>query len=268
MENKTFVADDAGLVRLVGAQPERVVLMVSPCRSGSTAMLRVFGYSGYTAVFQPIKNALRWQNLETSAPWEMPAVRSVFIKETFGPYHQFEVLFDPVQVLLEAGVDPARLRLVVLLREPADVWASWQAVWGGLARISMLEQAYAACEAAVASARVAGVGLDTLSFEACCADPRREVGRLFDAMGQTLTDHAVAHWDALPRFAQDGSGVVIPQEPERYVVPHAHAAAVQSAAYGQVRRVQASARDQAAIRDTVIPVRHANLSGLTAKERA
>lgn len=68
-------------------------------------MLRVFGYDGFAAFYQPIRNALRWRLLGAHRPWQPPCVASpIFIKETFGPFHSAEVSFDPLAQLIGAGV--------------------------------------------------------------------------------------------------------------------------------------------------------------------
>lgn len=104
-----------------------IIVAVGPCRSGTTAQLRVFAQASVDAYYQPIKAILR--DLEHGKESSFTIPRStLFIKETVGPYTQDESTLDPVQILLEAGVPKERLHVVAMMREPLATIASWMRV--------------------------------------------------------------------------------------------------------------------------------------------
>lgn len=233
MENKAIFLPTAGMVATWTVQPETATLMISPCRSGSTAMLRVFGHGGAAAYFQPIKNAYRWAQMGEYRPWTPPTDgKPLFVKETFGPYQRFETGFDPLQDLTSAGLELARLRLVVLLRDPGMVWASWRSVWPKSARLDLLAQAYRACLTCVASARQLGVPVAQLGYEASANDPTAALGPLFAAMGLGPVEAALQDWPKRAGFGAAGSGVVLPQEPADYITQGAHDPVIQAVGFG------------------------------------
>jgi len=83
------------LINSIQIDPDKVspiILSVSPCRSGSTVLLRVFGSSGIQAHYQPIKNTLRWLVQAQEFQWTLPYIpnQKIFIKETLGPFLNIE----------------------------------------------------------------------------------------------------------------------------------------------------------------------------------
>ena len=75
-----------------------LILSVSPCRSGTTVMLRVLGAMGVESYFQPLKNVLRWRLEGEIRPWRLAAGanRTVYLNETLGPYTFAEATFNPL----------------------------------------------------------------------------------------------------------------------------------------------------------------------------
>jgi len=240
------------------------MLMISPCRSGSTVMLRVFGYGGAAAYFQPIKNALRWGHLGENRPWIPPNDGGpVFIKETFGPFHRFETAFDPVQELIISGLAPDRLRLVVLLRDPGMVWVSWRTVWPQSARMELLAQSYRACLSCVATARQSGIPVVQLKYEASARDPGQTLSPLFSEMGLGQAEKALRDWPIRPAFGAAGSGVFLPKEPADYITQGAHDLVIQAAAFGKLPpRATPTAEELEQIARSSILQNHAAMSAL------
>src|SRR5438270_13871686 len=80
-----------------------IVLAIAPCRSGTTASLRVYAESGILAYSQPIKGILR--HLAKGKPagrlctWRIPAEDYLYIKETSGPFNEQESTLDPLRVI-------------------------------------------------------------------------------------------------------------------------------------------------------------------------
>ena len=113
------------------ADDSRIILSISPCRSGSTVILRAFGALGIESHLQPLKNLLRWRTLGKKHCWQPrdDALKPIYIKETLGPFTEAEARFDPLSLLLDAGISAERVTLLVLGRLPLESWASWQMWW-------------------------------------------------------------------------------------------------------------------------------------------
>ena len=264
MENKAITQPETGLIERWRVQPSTVVLMISPCRSGSTVMLRIFGYSGFAAFFQPIKNALRWRYLGQDRPWRAPeTAKPIFVKETFGPFDEIEARFNPLRELIKAGVAADRLKLVVLLREPSLVWSSWRSLWGDRTRVEVLAEAYHACLGTVGSARALGVEVETLDYAACCANPQAILGSMLDRFGYALPPDAVSGWENRPGYGAPGSGVHLPFEPEPYITHGAHDPIIASRAFGPVPpRAHPTQADLETIAGTDVEASHARLAAI------
>lgn len=216
-----FSSKLAECIRFSGARP-RIVLLVAPCRSGTTAFSRAVAYTGQTVVYQKIKEALRLVLVEEmaeqlteeekatfrvdSTPAEslfLPtapkpddsSVPTLFLKETFGGGHPLESYFDPLTVLLKAGWTKDNLVVITMVREPLPAFASWVEHWGtaatsghGGASHARLASNFAAAMSAVANTRAvakgAGVPLVPLVYEAFARAPPAEVmGEVLAASG-------------------------------------------------------------------------------------
>ncbi|AVL51720.1 sulfotransferase family protein [Roseobacter denitrificans] len=207
------------------ATPERVLLLVCPCRSGSTILLRAFGHAGLPAYFQPIKNACRWRYEGQEHPWSPPVCskdHAIFMKETFGPFHLEETTYDPLSELLATNLSADRIALVVLLRDPAAVWASWRYYWAQRTSYEVFAQAWAACQRSVQRASMARVPAYALSYDDLCRNPAFELSALFAAIGREFPSDALKGWDRKPGFGAAGSGVMLPNEPQAFLTPKAH----------------------------------------------
>ena len=68
-------------------------------------LLRVFGAAGIQAHYQELKNIFRWRMQAEEFSWDFPNRNGiVYLKETLGPYTLAEARFNPLDVLLQAGV--------------------------------------------------------------------------------------------------------------------------------------------------------------------
>jgi hypothetical protein len=106
--------------------PENGVIILSSCRSGSTALLNAFYLGGWDVSYQPIKTALRRQAANDPSPVVVESTGpNLAIKEAFGPFLSIETDYDPVAVLKQAGFSPRKLHLIFLLRRPEDCLRSW-----------------------------------------------------------------------------------------------------------------------------------------------
>lgn len=103
-----------------------IILAVAPCRSGTTAQLRVFAQNGIPAIYQPIKAILRGIMAGEKNYFVIPTdTDRLFIKETLGPYTKGESTINPLEVLLEAGVSTKKISIITMMREPLSDVSSW-----------------------------------------------------------------------------------------------------------------------------------------------
>lgn len=223
-----------------------IVLGVSPCRSGTTILLRVFGAAGVPAYFQPFKNILRWQLQDLDSPaWVAPQApeRAVFIKETLGPYTAAESGFDPLAPLLAAGYPPHRLHVMIVGRSPLTTWTSWAAWWQGRTSVELLALAYETTERVRLQALAMGIPVTTFVYEVLRDNTPPEVIRpLFARLGLAYTPLAVGGWEGLPALGAPGSNVILPEEPPVFVTPHIHTQVERSVRLAYSWRVENLAR--------------------------
>ncbi len=165
------------------AIPE-IILSISPCRSGTTALLRVFGSAGLESHYQPLKNILRWRMQGEEMRWGLPRAARLYLKETLGPYTLQEAQFDPLAALLQAGVPAGRLRVFVAGRVPLNCWASWTGWWGGRTCVEIFIEAYRTTEMIRRRALALGIPATVFAYEAI-RDNGGElaISRLFARLG-------------------------------------------------------------------------------------
>lgn len=221
--------ETGGLVSCEFKQWPPVTLAVSPCRSGSTVLLRLMGYAGIQSFFQPIKNALRWRLQGMERPWVVPHdVGPIFLKETFGPFLNEEVSFDPVADLLAAGLPADRLQVLIIRRNPCDVWSSWCTYWRDRTTIDLLAASYRACERTFETAQGVGIRVFGCEYDALMANGRTQFQRLFDRLGYAFSPDLLSGWDRHPAYGAPGSCIVHPEEPDAFVTPGVHDQALAS----------------------------------------
>lgn len=128
-------------------------VLISPCRSGSTAFMRSMAQSPHThCFFQPIKEGVRehrgpdYSIFDGShkAFAEHPG-KIFFIKETFGHAFQEECCFDAFPDL--DAIE--RSQPIFLLRDPVGTWSSWKKLkaagkkgWEGVCDFNLFKMAY------------------------------------------------------------------------------------------------------------------------------
>lgn len=107
---------------------DKVILIYSPCRSGSTPLLNALSMlDDQEGFYQPIKAALRRSIAKQEEPVIIDAqAPTIIIKETLGPYFREEVDYDPISVLIENGIPPSALHIIALFRQPEACLFSWQ----------------------------------------------------------------------------------------------------------------------------------------------
>jgi hypothetical protein len=201
-------------------------------RVGSTALSNLFGMTGMPSYYQPLKAILRDAMVgRPLTPWIVPSAMDepdVFSKETIGPYVLAESMFNPLQLLIEAGYPRHRLHLIMLDREPASSLASWLDKLISRAPESTLVQHYVV--AALSAARVAsyakqqGVPVTHYVYEVS-KDAVSSVRVLFDRLGlsSSFTENAVTSWRGSGQAQADNARVIFPSnEATIYKVPNLH----------------------------------------------
>lgn len=98
-----------------------ILLLVGPSRSGTSAFCQLFSQL-VSAYYQPVKSILR----NGGPNFSLDEGGKIFIKETIGPWRTEECEFDPLALLLAAGVPREKIRLAVILRDPVDTFSSWK----------------------------------------------------------------------------------------------------------------------------------------------
>ena len=215
-------------------------------RVGSTALSNLFGMTGMPSYYQPLKAMLRDAMVgQALTPWVMPSAADqpcIFSKETIGPYVVAESLFNPLQLLIEAGYPRHRLRLIALDREPASALASWLDKLISRAPADTLLAHYVL--AALSAARVAdyakqqGVSVTHYVYEAS-KEPLSSVRVLFDRIGLSgsFTANAVTSWREPGQAQMNNACVIFPSEAAVYKVPNLHTS---DSAYRYQRRATLS----------------------------
>lgn len=104
-----------------------LVLVVGPCRSGTTFVFNALSHSDFVGFFQPLKHQIRCALSGTSSETRLEryAGRRVVVKEAFGPYCLEEADYDPVRKAIDI-FQAEKVLLVLVLRSPVQCLASWE----------------------------------------------------------------------------------------------------------------------------------------------
>ncbi len=215
--------------RVCVADPDevaRMILAVSPCRSGSTALLKVFGAVGIESHYQQLKNVLRWRLQGGDVTWHVPSRRGlIFLKETLGPYTAAEASLNPLDILLRAGYPAGKLHLVIVGRAPLSMWASWHEWWGRRTGLDRMILAFEATDAVAKRASAVQIPTTTYVYEALRDnEPEVVMKRLFARLDLPFAPAAVRGWPPLEALDAPGSNIVLPDEPPIFMrfVPGIH----------------------------------------------
>lgn len=215
-------------------------------RVGSTALSNLFGMTGMPSYYQPLKAILRDALVgQPLTPWVVPSASDapdIFSKETIGPYVLAESLFNPLQLLIEAGYPRHRLHLIALEREPASALASWLDKLISRAPETTLLQHYVI--AALSAARITdyarreGVAVTHYVYEVS-KEATSSVRVLFDRLGlsSSFTEKVVTSWREPGQVQANNARVIFPSEATIYKVPNLHTS---DSAYRYQRRATAS----------------------------
>ncbi|SDU58475.1 hypothetical protein [Desulfobacula phenolica] len=223
--------DVIDLINLNLSSFSRIILAISTVRSGSTALMRVFAAVGIPSYFQEIKNTLRWKMIGINHPCTLPQIpcKDLFLKETLGPYTQTECTFNPLEILLKAGLPKDRIHLVIIGRDPLHTWASCNSLWGQNTRIELMIQAFHTVEKIRCYALQNKIPSTCLTLETFKHESSETVIRkLFWRLDIPFHIQAVKNWEKLPFFGTKGSNIFFPKEPEIFDMPQGLAVIKQS----------------------------------------
>jgi hypothetical protein len=187
-----------------------VILAISPCRCASTVFMRVFGYAGIPAHFQPLKRIYRWDILGRDEIWKIPPRPDgpVFFQETIGPHTPLEASFDPLSILFRAGYPTEKIHDLLMGRDPVSVWSSWKDWWEGSTSVALFNQTFRTAETIRLQELQKGIKITTFLYEALRENETGMVIQsLFQALGVEYTPQAIRGWHQLPGFGQEGSNV-------------------------------------------------------------
>ena len=212
----------------------QIILSVSPCRSGTTAMLRVIGMMGATAYFQPLKNLLRWQMQGEMVLWTLPSGpdNTIYIKETLGPYSLAESSFNPLSFLLQAGVPAQKIHVWIYGRYPLNSYASWLKWWQGKTDVDYFIATYQTIAKIKQQAVTAHITTTTLTYEILNEFPVATViSKIAQRFGLPYSDKAIRGWQQSPPYGTPASNIVLPEEPAAFITPHIHDRACDAPAF-------------------------------------
>ncbi len=211
-----------------------IILSISPCRSGTTILLRVFAASGVQAHFQQVKNILRWLLQGESYSWSIPQhpIERIFLKETLGPFTLIESQFNPLQVLLEAGFPKEKLHIIIIGREPINTWASWYQFWRGKTQVDYFIESYRTTEKIRQQVKQLGISYNYLIYDCFAYLHAEEIfQKIFKQLNISYSPLSIHGWESLPAFAAPDSGIVLPKEPESFITPGIHEPVEQARAF-------------------------------------
>lgn len=204
------------------ADAPNIILSISPCRSGTSALVRVFSAVGVLSYYQQIKTMLRWKMQGENVYWKVPSLphKNIFLKETLGPYTETEALLNPLSILLDAGYPLEKLRILIFGRNPINTWVSWNKWWSSTTSIDNFKKAYITTEKVREQAEREGIPVTTVVYEVLkYCDSGTVIKRVFGRFGIPYSSIAVKGWQKLPEFGTPESYICYPEKPPIFNVP-------------------------------------------------
>lgn len=211
--------------RLTIPANSHIILLLSTCRGATTAAEVVLASNKIPAFHQPGKTILRWEMEGEERRIKIESPNPVIsIKETIGPYTPQESVFNPLEVLEEAGVTPDRITLVATMRSPLATVTSWKEQFSKGIRLfggtdnDLVDNAitsYHTVKDIYENAKDRGIRSIALAYEALRDHPADIVlKRLFDKLELPVLNNA--NWNDLPDMHDPESGIHFYTIPDRY----------------------------------------------------
>lgn len=186
--------------------PPELIVIVGPCRTGTTALANVFAKAGITVYMQPIKSARRAKEAgEKIIPWKIKEENIAVVKETLGAITEAE-FFDPIKILLDIGYPKEKLVLIAMVRNPEKTLASWREMWTDL-DLSNFERSYQNIFDIKNRTRNKDIKTITFVHEAIRNNaPALVVQKIFNKINFYGTvNKSVVDWADGPKFGEDNS---------------------------------------------------------------
>jgi len=213
-------------IKFSGDIPD-IYLGVAPCRSGTTAQLRVFAGAGIESWYQPIKALLRYRIEKIRSYFMIPNIERIFLKETLGPYTEDESSIDPLEVLLETGIPPDRLAVIIYIREALVTVCSWIEQFSFNTDPDQLVNnailAFTTVDQIVKKVDTLNIRNTTFDYRVLELNESRAVlEKFFSSLNLALPDEIFADWSQLPKIGTPESNIFFADEPELYMSQDFH----------------------------------------------
>lgn len=201
--------------------PPEMLLIIGPCRVGTTALSNSLSRLGFTAYMQPIKSMRRAaEEEEPVTDWKIDGEQSYVIsKETLGPKTEAE-FFNPLEILLELGYPAHKLHLIGICREPRSTLGSWVRMWNKVP-INGFIKSFQLTNEIIDQAQKCGINTAYYVHEAIGANnPDMVLDRLIKKMAIPIKKRSLnpAKWTSGPAFASAGSNIALfDNPPDRFI---------------------------------------------------
>lgn len=185
----------------------KLILLCGPCRTGTTALSNVFVRAGIEAHMQPLKSIRRAKAISEQIPiWELAGKNDiVHSKETFGEKEEAE-FFNPVEILLNLGYPAEKLKVIVMLRDPAQILTSWERLYGESVKKENLARAFFLTDKVSTFCKNNDIKVIPYVHEAIKYNhPRLVVLRLFQILGINNFSDNLVNWQESPKFGDKNS---------------------------------------------------------------
>ena len=125
------------------------------CRTGTTALAQVYAQAGFAAFYQPVKADFRLifegENPNNFDKVLQAVSTNLFVKETFGPFFNFETQINYLSYYQLLGIDLEKSHFIIAFRDPAGIFASWLNRWNDTQTREELFDIYVKAELALSA---------------------------------------------------------------------------------------------------------------------
>lgn len=222
MEKDKFVTDKeiAKRIHIEGVCPD-IVIGVGPSRSGTTLYARIFSELGIPTWYQPLKAILRGYLHNNDVHLHISNEKQIFIKETLGAYIKNEALFNPIKILMHAGVPQEKIHLVPIVREPFSTASSIIEHFNIFIEREDLIDICILCYESIYNTRkyaeAIGIKTTTFAYEAWRDnDPIIVVQKLFERLGIRFFPEGLLCWKSLSSIEEELPKMFWLYEPTQY----------------------------------------------------
>lgn len=157
----------------------------------------------------------------------IPNIERIFLKETLGPYTEDESSIDPLEVLLETGIPPDRLAVIIYIREALVTVCSWIEQFSFNTDPDQLVNnailAFTTVDQIVKKVDTLNIRNTTFDYRVLELNESRAVlEKFFSSLNLALPDEIFADWSQLPKIGTPESNIFFADEPELYMSQDFH----------------------------------------------